>query len=161
MISNTQITNFIIDEISTDDEINDFCNDHYGKSLLNMIGVDVNNPPGTQEFPVFIVEPTQKSIAESNSEFDYEMVTHLAIKGDEKPYISENVVKYLGIEDIEILGNLIAEKIKNSIAMRSNMDAYSIDFYHDEIDNFPVYSGVIVISFKTPNVIGADKIQFN
>jgi hypothetical protein len=161
MISNTDITNFIVEEISTDDTINNLCVSKFGQVLLNMVGVDVNNPPSTTEFPVFITEPTQKSVSDSDSEFSYEIVTHIALEGDDKPQIIGNVIKYLGIEDIEELGNLIVEKLKNSFSCKTNMDAFSIDFYHDEIDNFPVYSGVVVISFNVPNVIGSNKLEFN
>jgi len=161
MISNTQITDFIVNEVSSNTEINDYCVSEFGRQLLNMVGVDVKNPPRTAEFPVFIIEPTQKSISDSVSEFDYEMVTHLAIEGDEKPFMDGNIIKYQGIEKIETLGNMIVEVIKESISCHSNLDAYSIDFYHDEIDNFPVYSGVVVISFTVPNVIGNNKIEFN
>ena len=161
MILNKEITEFIANELISSSEIDSYCQTTYGKSLLVFIGVDINNPPKEDDMPCIIIEPTVKNIGNKESQFDYEIVLHLAIAGSEKPIINGNKILYSGVYDVEELGDLIVEHLKKQIGIKSNMDAYSVDFYQDEIATFPIYSGVIVVGMSVPNTIGENKIVFN
>lgn len=161
MINNQEITEFIADKVLASSEIDTYCATTFGRSLLVQVGVDINNPPEEVEFPCLIVEPTMKNVGSQDSNFDYEIVLHLGIKGDEKPTISGQKIVYDGIYKIEELGNLIVELLRDEFGCNSNLDTYDVAFYHDEINAFPIYSGVVVASLVVPNVIGSHKIQFN
>lgn len=161
MILNKEITEFLSSEITASAEIENYCQTKYGKSLLVFIGVDVNNPPSEEDMPCLIIEPTVKNIGSQEAKFDYEILLHIAIKGSEKPTVNGNKVLYEGVYDIEELGELIVGVLKKQIGIKSNMDAYGVDFYQDEINAFPVYSGVVVVGMSVPNIIGEDKITFN
>lgn len=161
MINNKEITDFLASTITGASEISAFTVTKYGKDLMVFIGVDVQNPPDALDLPCAIIEPTVKNIGSSDSAFDYEVVIHIGIEGSDKPTINGNIVTYDGVYNIEDLGNLIVESIRTAIASSTNLDTYAIDFYIDEIANFPTYSGVILLSMSVPNVIGTNKILFN
>lgn len=161
MIDNQEITFFIANTIINDVNIDSFVTTTYGKSVMVFVGVDVQNPPEILDLPCVIIEPTVKNIGSSDSAFDYEIVLHIGVKGEDKPTINGNLITYEGVYDVERLGNLVVEALRTAIASSTNLDAYSIDFYIDEIANFPTYSGVVLFSMSVPNVIGTDKILFN
>lgn len=159
MISNREITEFIVSEIDINGQ--DYFYNKYGRNLLIMVGVDVSNPPEGADMPLMIVEPTVKSIGDSATDFDYEIVLHFAIEGNRTPSKSGNIIRYDGVYAIEEDGNYLVELLRNSFKQKSNLDMFDIDFYHNEINAFPVYTGVIVVGFSIPNVIGEQKINFN
>lgn len=161
MINNRQITEFITSEVSTNLDIETYCVDNFSKSILILVGVDVENAPEEESMPILLVEPVIKSIGESNSNFEYEMFLRLLIVGNDKPSTNGNIVTYDGIYQIEELGNMIVELLKESFAQKSNMDVFEVEFYHDEINTFPIYTGSIMINFSVPNTIGCSKIAFN
>jgi len=160
-ISNREIKNFIIASLVADTAINDYCNSKFAKTLMILSGIDVTNPPKETDYPVFSIDPLQKDIGESNSDFTYQLLTHLAIAGDDKPLIAGDVVEFTGIDLVEELADLITDNLKKSFSEGSNLEMFDITFYHDEITAFPTYSGAIAITFEVPNVIGCDKITFN
>ncbi|BCD61749.1 hypothetical protein NrS5_45 [Nitratiruptor phage NrS-5] len=157
MISNKEITEFIANEI---DANQGYFIDKYNRPLLIMIGVDVNNPPEEADMPLMIIEPTIKNIGDNASDFDYEIVLHYAIEGDNNPIKNGNIVVYSGIYDIEDDGNYLVELLRGSFQCKTNLEMFDIDFYHNEINAFPVYSGTIVVGFSVPNIIGDQKITF-
>lgn len=161
MISNYEITEFISDKVIASTDVDSFCQAEFSHSLLVMIGVDVNNPPEIADFPCLIIEPTMKNIGSQDSNFDYEIVLHLGIKGSEKPTSVGNKVTYEGIYQIETLGNIIVELLREEFGCNTNMETYDVAFYHDEINAFPTYSGVVVASLAVPHVIGDTQITFN
>lgn len=161
MIINKDITEFIADKVIENADIETYCQDNFSQSVLVFIGVDNENPPSEIDFPCLIIEPTVKNIGTNDTNFDYEIVLHLAIKGNEKPLKEGNKITYDGVYKIEELGSIITQMMKNEFSVNTNMDTYDLSFYQDEINSFPVYSGVIVVSMSVPNVIGTDKITFN
>ena len=159
MISNKEITEFIATEIDTG--ANAYFVGKYSRPLLILVGVDVNNPPKEADMPLMVIEPTVKNIGDSATDFDYEMVLHLSVEGTSQPTKDGNIIRYEGIYDIEEDGNYLVELLRNSFKCKTNLEMFDIDFYHNEINSFPVYTGAIVIGFSVPNVIGGTKITFN
>lgn len=160
MISNIEITEFFISTVKASNEIKEYCEQNFNKPLTQFIGVDIEKAPEKDEFPVLIYEPVIKQIGNAEEEFDYEFHLRLAIMGDKKPKVEGNVVRYDGIYHVEKLGNLICEAIRKAVSCKSNLDTYDINFYHDEINVFPLYSGAIILRFSVPHVIGDNQIIF-
>lgn len=161
MIINKEITEFIATKVLSATTIDDYCIANYGKSLMVFIGVDNNNPPEVEDLPCLIIEPTVKNMGSKDSVFDYEIALHLGIKGADKPIVSGNKVTYEGVYQIEEIGNMVVDLIKNEFSANTNMDTYDVTFYQDEINAFPTYSGVVLASMSVPNVIGLEKITFS
>lgn len=161
MIVNKDITEFLSDRILASSEVDYYCQNNFHKSLMVFVGVDVNNPPQIKTLPALIIEPTVKNIGEKASSFDYEMAISIGIEGKDEPTIDGNKVLYDGVYKIEELGDLIVELIKNEFSLHTNMDTYDVTFYQDEINAFPTYSGVVLVSFSVPNAIGENKLTFS
>lgn len=160
MVNNIEITEFLLSQVKNSDEIGEFCRRNFKRSLLQMVGVDINNAPESGDAPFLIYEPIIKNIGDQEAEFEYEFYLRLGVKGSDKAEKDGDIVRYKGIYQIEELGNLIVGAIKNSIDCKSNLEAYEINFYHDEINVFPLYSGTIILRFSVPHVIGQEQIKF-
>ena len=158
MITNKEITNFIANEIeSFQDEIKALM----GQKALIFIGIDTNIPPQKEDLPAIAIEPTIKKIGDSESNFDYEIVVRVGVLGSERPIRNNNIILYDGVYKVEELGNLVVDKLRKAFECKTNLDMFDIDFYQDEIVNFPIYTGSIIIGFSVENVIGDSKIEFN
>lgn len=161
MVSNTELVEFMLKVILANDEINEYCKTHFNTSLLLLVGVDVNNAPQENEMPILILEPVVKNLG-TQSDFEYEFFLKLALKGNKEPKLGDDgVLRYEGIYQIEELGNLIALTIEKAINCQTNIDTSEVNFYHDEIAYFPLYSGTIIISFSLPKVIGDRQLRLN
>lgn len=160
MINYRQITEFIVKSINEDKKVKDYVQTMYNKEIHIFVGANVEDPPKKDKMPLVLVEPIMKNIGNAEIKFNYEIVLKIAIAGFNKPKIEENIVIYDGIYEVEELGNLVVEALRVAFNTKSNLDAYDIDFYHDEINAFPIYTGTIAIGFNVPNVIGCTKIEF-
>ena len=158
MITNQEISEFLIAKLASSIELEDYSQNQFSKSPLIFLGIDTENPPHTTDYPLLAIAPMVNEMSDSNTNYDYEMVIHLMIKGDENPNTVGNVIKYEGIYKIEEMGNIIVDELKCAFSS-TNLDSYDITFYNHEITLFPIYSGAIVINFSVPNVIGDAKLN--
>lgn len=159
MITNKEITEFLVEELKDDIGIKNYCENELKSKFSIFVGVDVNNAPTKDDMPLLLIEPLIKNIGDSEKNFDYEMLLKVLIKGFDKPKVNENVVIYDGIYEVESLGGLIVDKLQNSFS-KTNLDTYEIGYYSDEINSFPIYTGTILINLSVPNVIGCEKLKF-
>jgi len=158
LITNKEISEFLINTLSVSINLETYSQNQFSKSPLIFLGIDTENPPHTKDYPLLAIAPMVNEMSDSNTNYDYEMVIHLMVKGEETPNISGNVIKYEGIYKIEEMGNIIVDELKNAFC-NTNLDSYEITFYNHEITLFPIYSGAIVIHFSVPNVIGDAKLN--
>lgn len=160
MVSNIEITEFLLKQVANSVRIAEYCDQNFKRSLVQMVGVDINNAPIDEDAPFLIYEPIIKNIGGSESYFEYEFYLKLGVKGGDKAKKDGDIIRYEGIYQIEELGNLIAYALKEAIGCKSNLDAYEVNFYHDELNAFPLYSGTIIFRFSVPQVIGEEQIKF-
>jgi len=161
VISNKEIKNFIMDKILADAPIDHFCVANFNRSLLVMSGINEAKPPEAEDYPVFLIDPIDKTIGESNSNFTHQILCHLVITGDTEPLVVGNRIEHTGTDVLEELGDLIIDCLKKNIDAYSNLEMFDISFFHNPINAFPHYSGAIEINFEVPNIIGCNKITFN
>lgn len=153
-ILSLQITEYLLLELKNDKAIKQYCQKEFSQDLLLMVGADVTNPPSGVLYPILGFDPVLKVAGSKESEFEYQLLLRLLIKGDDKPSLSdENILRYEGVYQVETLGDLIVKAINKAIS-KTNLDMYSVEFFHDEIAHFPLYSGAIVLGFSTPQFIG-------
>lgn len=160
MINYRQITQFIIKTINESTDIRQYVQNTYNKEIKIFVGANTEDPPGKDEMPLLLIEPIIKNIGNAEVNFNYEMLLKVALVGFDKPKVEDNVIIYDGIYEVEELGGLVVEALRKAFGKKSNLDTYDIDFYHDEINAFPIYTGTITIGFNVPNVLGCEKIEF-
>jgi len=158
LITNKEISEFLISALTASTNLETYSQNQFSKSPLIFLGIDTENPPHTTDYPLLAIAPIVNEMSDNNTNYDYEMVVHLMMNGDETPNIVGNVIKYEGIYKIEEMGNIIVDELKSAFG-NTNLDSYDISFYNHEITLFPIYSGAIVIHFSVPNVIGDAKLN--
>ena len=157
MITNKEISEFLISALSTSTALESFTQAKFSKSALIFLGIDIENPPQTTDYPLLAIAPLVNDLSDENTNYDYEIVIHLMIDG-KKPTVDGNIVRYESIYEIEEMGNILVDELKHAFC-NTNLDTYDISFYNHEITMFPVYTGTIVIHFSVPNVIGDTKLN--
>ena len=157
MITNKEISEFLITKLSNSIELRDYCNDNFGKEPLIFLGIDTENPPKERDYPLISLAPLANEMSDSNTNYDYEIVLHIFIK-DGDPNITGNIIRYEGIYKVEEFGNIVVKELKEAFC-NTNLEAYDITFYNHEITLFPIYTGAVVINFSVPNVIGDEQLN--
>ena len=160
MITNQEISELLISALSNSTAINDYSTAKWNKNPLIMLGIDIEKPPFDTDYPLFAIAPMVNQMSDNNTNFDYEIVVHVFIKGADEPTINGNIVRYTGIYEVEDIGNIAVQELKDAFC-NTNLEAYDITFYNHEITLFPIYTGAIVINFSVPNVIGTTKLSMN
>lgn len=142
--------------IKNSEEIKQYINENYGKTLKILVGYNGRKPPKEQDCPFFAFSGLVKQEGEDIGEHTYHISMMWCISND-KTEESEGVIKYLGAEDSAELGQLIY----NAIAVAS--ENYTIDQANTTIDAFsfhPQFPGYMEATIKIPSVIGGGEIEF-
>jgi len=158
MITNQEISEFLISKLSNSSQLSDYANANFGKDPLIFLGIDVENPPKDSDYPIIALSPLVNEMSDSNTNFDYEIVLHIFIEGGKTPNITDNVVRYEGIYKVEGLGNIVVKELKDAFC-DTNLEAYEITFYNHEITLFPIYTGAVIVNFSVPNVVGDTQLN--
>lgn len=154
MITNKQISEAMIECVNTNTKIQEYCIKTFKQEPLIFLGIDIQNPPRETEYPALIFEPLKKEIARDSKELQYIFLIRVVIKGNDKPELTGNIARYAGVYQVEELGNLICDAVYNKLGCNTNLTIQECDFYQDEINVFPVYSGTVITVFTIENVIG-------
>lgn len=163
MLLNTQIINFMKEIFTNDNELKAYVMKEFNKELVLLVGIDVNASVERELIPAIVIEPLTKQVGEKNKDFIFTLLIRILIKGNEMPKQTrlKDIIlnEYTGIYQVEKIGEFLINGIKNRLC-ETNVENESIEFYHDEIDSFPMCSGAVVFEFSLPNLIGEEEIKF-
>ena len=122
----SDVLNSLTDIIATSDEINEYCQNKYGKELNIFLGADERDLPEISNAPFVLLDRSKAKYEERNKmrETEYEIFFFVCI-------VQENITKegnriiYNGISEVEKL----AEKIRKTVTQIN----YPIEFIASDI----------------------------
>lgn len=138
--------------LETDQAIEEFCQQKYGKSLTVYTGLNRKNPPKAENCPFAVILPGTKSEGEDVGEFVYALTVGWAI-------VNENMTgnEPDGLGECDDLGQLILDALAEA---NPNYPISSANYEINPIDFFPQIVGEMLIELTITPVIGVDVIDY-
>nr|DAR99237.1 MAG TPA: hypothetical protein [Caudoviricetes sp.] len=147
----SRIVNRWAEALSTDEGLNKFCNDKYGKPAQLYVGYDDVDAPLEDDCPCIILLPSSKQEG-FNDEYHYSLMIVWGIvhKGAIR---DKNIIRYDGVLESDNLGQLIIECICRVNTAFPDID---IDYELDSMNWRPVFTGRLTATITIPHVIGGN-----
>ena len=164
-MKNKDISLKIIEACKNSQELNDYIQTHYGKSLTYVRGLVLERDEWSEnewaDVPMILIDSIKRSEGSRDDEKLYVLSIQTKIKHEdeygEMPKI-DDVVTYTGIDEIEDINEMIIKAIKESVDLRC-YSLVDIDSYADPvrfISNETEYNGFIHLVFSKEVTIGCE-----
>ena len=151
-ITFTQLVDLMITILTTDTDIETFCQTNYSKSLFVADQLDASDKLGESDAPFVEIFRNKGTSGESVANWTYELELESGIVDDTQDTSTPNVILQNGPRKVEELKNLIY------VALRDNLNCNAtIDTAEDEIDEtqHPMYVNYQELTISIPQVIGS------
>lgn len=137
-----------------DKDLQDFCDEKYGKGPTVYIGFNEKNPPKITDCPVIIIFPGNKDEGLEQDVFTYRISVGWSIVNDTADTSTPGIVEYMGVEEADALGQIIwsalAEASPGNPISRVYYDLEAVAWFPQipgrmdlEIDIMPPFGGSI------------------
>lgn len=143
------------DQILASNAIEDYCQTHFGKSLLLGIGHDERREWGSEDAPFLTMIPTYLHSGITQSSVDFTFDFDIGISDDTfEDFDDNNVVEMQGFYKLDGLVNLVLDALEAHIHGR-NAVADVADITYDTSTFFPLHVATMAITVEAQTVLGA------
>ena len=157
MFPSLNLSNFIIkwrDALVNSQEIDDFCQSKYGKSLKLFIGLDVNQPPTKQDCPYILIYPGKKVEGASKKINRYTIPIEWSINNNTKTE-SNNLIELPGGYEVEELGQLVL-MVLNGASVDHPIS--KVDYNAEITESFPQFIRRMEVKFHFIPALGGSLV---
>lgn len=145
------------DGIADDSATKTWCNTNYGQDHKVYVGLDQDNPPDQNNYPIVSVYPLSKRGGYSADEVNHQfgiMVgiydTSLATGG------KTNVVEYKGVQNVEAFRKLVAAAIKTAV---TTVRIAEVEIVYEALEVFPYFLCEQQITLIEDTEFGSDMLE--
>jgi hypothetical protein len=136
--------------------IKNFCQEKYAKDPTVYLGYSVTQPLTVQNYPCIVVSPIAKKEGLEEQQYTYRVAIEWFIENETRNTVIPGIVKYVGLEEADTLGQLIWE----TVAEASPQSPVARLLYElKAMDLFPQISGLMTLKMNVTPSIGG-QIQY-
>ena len=145
------IINKWVQAVHDDEQITTFCQEHYGKGPLIMVGYDEQTSPTEEECPYICFHEAERDGADTQSSFAYTVSILWAVVNES--YDENNRIRvYHGALEADDLGELILNAVNT---VNPSFPLTAIKYVTANESFYPGFLGQAVVTVEIPNVLGA------
>ena len=141
-INQGKVQEILIEALQNSSEINQFCQEYYGKNLLISGFYDARKPITEEDCPAFVLIPDGKEEGQELENYDYRFLGALQVL----PKVEEN-----GIQEINDLVQLIYSTLHYAKEDRPVAE-FSVEWNHSGL--YPMQMAGLGISYKITPILG-------
>lgn len=143
------------DQLSTSNEIEDYCQANFSKSLLIGVGHDERREWGAEDAPFITLIPTylNSGITQSIVSFSFDFDVGISDNTFED-YDENNVIEMQGFYKLDGLVNLVLDACTNH-AVGRNAIADVANISYDTSTFFPLHIATMSVTVEAQTVLGA------
>lgn len=149
------------DAIAGDSSIENWCYTNYESYPTLYVGIDLDNPPSEDDYPVIHLYPIAKKVGYELTKQNHLLGCTVGLKDTTLSTSTQgntSVKEYQGIQRIESMRKLVETVIKNNVSSDTFIDVLDIDYAPPEC--FPLFLADMIFMITQSYYQGTDDDVF-
>ncbi len=144
----SDLTSNIVAALAVSPDLADWCDSKYGQEQTILLGVDYDNLPGEEQYPLVMVLPVSAKTGPSLPNEEAVYLLTCAIIDPAELVRSGNQLVMHQLLDLENFRRLVLAAVEAADLCGGNVEAVDID--HDPLEMLPIFSTNMIITIGYP-----------